>query len=248
MKGYERIQAVLDRFRVDGQIRREDKDNVLAALAEEGIKAKVRTVCGSEQLLCREGESASHKVGRWDDENLVSRVPSPQTQVLHLFASLAKQKVLVQSDEVGAYAYEPQKGPRSVGIPPLHYVPKEVIERAKQNGWDPAECAVECDKSNYGRERAGFDYGNGVHATLVKDEWRSTIPGLYVRPNTGAPSTAVTEDGAQLRPWGPDVQSIFVDDGVWLQQRSTRSRIRSKASHPANFRRPQDKQNDITRC
>ena len=92
---------------VDNYSRRK-KDESLEEFLEriKELKAKARTVCHKEVWLL----SGRECDGRHPGEILISRTPTPSDQKIALLSGCAKNKEIIQTDELGMYPWTPNRG------------------------------------------------------------------------------------------------------------------------------------------
>ena len=183
------------------------------------LKAKARTVVGQEVELL----SGKKSEAKWDGEVFVSRTPTPMTQKINLITAVGKHKECLQCDEVGMFPWTANRGPPTIGQPPVDYWPEETKEEWRKKGYEVKDLAVPCTQANYGKKRAGFDAGDESHEHKLMEGWISPVQGLYVRKTLQDEIDAGMKEwnhrkkeGADARgpAWGPDSMCTYVDDDM----------------------------------
>ena len=188
--------------------RRPDETREMFLERIKDLKAKARTVCHKEVWLL----SGKECDGRHPGEVLISRTPSPCDQKIALLTGCAKNKDLIQTDELGMYPWTENRGIWCIGLPPIEYWPPEEAAKWKARGIPLEQVAVPCPKSNYGKKRAGFDACNQAHENKIELGWQSLIPGVYAREAVGSDEREAGD--VRGSSWGPDVICNYVDDDM----------------------------------
>ena len=194
---------------VDNYSRRK-KDESLEEFLEriKELKAKARTVCHKEVWLL----SGRECDGRHPGEILISRTPTPSDQKIALLSGCAKNKEIIQTDELGMYPWTPNRGVWCIGLPPIEYWPPEEAAKWTSRGIALESIAVPCPMSNYGKKRAGFDACNAAHEAKLALGWQSLIQGVYAREPVGVDVREPNDPRGDS--WGPDIICNYVDDDM----------------------------------
>ena len=189
------------------------------------LKAKTRTVVGREQELFTGKKTDGREAG----ETFTSRTPSVSTQKLNICLSAAKQKNILQTDEVGMYPWTKAGGREAWGIPPRSYIPEDIIKKYPHD--PPESIVVRCPQANYGRIRSGFDAGDDSHCKKLSLGWVQPVPGMYIRDAKGEDERPAGDNRGKS--WGPDSIVTYVDDDIsGVKSNSTIDELEEKRGIP----------------